>query len=155
MGKVVVRTSEIVGDMKEVNEVEWESAEDYIDYCNTLLEADMNIDGYTGEEFIIDLDGCGEDCVACQEIELDEQEQEEYDGGERYGLLLTEDEAYTLQVLLGSVRPDAQSASISSKLEDLTGFEPDLEDWERMKCKIMPSGEEIVDFELFFTEGEV
>ena len=49
-----------------------------------------------------------------------------------YNITLTEDEVYTLQILLGFVACDQECNSISEKLEEVSGECVDLEDYERV-----------------------
>lgn len=49
-----------------------------------------------------------------------------------YTLNLTEHEAYTLQLLLGFVAADNEVYSLSRKLGDLTGYETDTYDFDRV-----------------------
>ena len=51
---------------------------------------------------------------------------------QKYALILTSDEVYTLQILLGFVAADAECYSISNKLLDLTGEEMDTYDFDRI-----------------------
>lgn len=54
---------------------------------------------------------------------------------EEYTLTLTEDEAYTLQVLLGYV-VDGECNRISEKLEKLTGEDMQCEDYDKLYFKV-------------------
>lgn len=49
-----------------------------------------------------------------------------------YNITLTEDEVYTLQILLGFVACDQECNSISEKLEEVSGECVDLEDYGRV-----------------------
>jgi hypothetical protein len=49
-----------------------------------------------------------------------------------YTLTLTENEVYTLQVVLGFVAADKECYSVSQKLVDLTGEEMDAYDYDRV-----------------------
>ena len=49
-----------------------------------------------------------------------------------YNITLTENEVYTLQILLGFVACDQECNSISRKLEGVSGECVDLEDYERV-----------------------
>lgn len=51
---------------------------------------------------------------------------------EKYALVLTQDEAYTLQILLGFVAADSECYSIAQKLVDLTNEEMDTYDFDRI-----------------------
>ena len=53
-----------------------------------------------------------------------------------YNITLTEDEVYTLQILLGFVACDQECNSISEKLEDVSGECVDLEDYERVSFSV-------------------
>lgn len=53
-----------------------------------------------------------------------------------YNITLTEDEVYTLQVLLGFVACDEECNSIQVKLEEATGECVDLEDYERVQFSV-------------------
>lgn len=47
-----------------------------------------------------------------------------------FTLEITEDEAYTLQLLLGFVASDSEAYSVSAKLAYLTEYEPDTYDFD-------------------------
>lgn len=49
-----------------------------------------------------------------------------------YSITLTEDEVYTLQILLGFVACDKQCGSIAQKLSSVSGEEMDCEDYDRV-----------------------
>lgn len=51
---------------------------------------------------------------------------------EKYALILTPDECYTLQILLGFVANDNECYSVSRKLLDLTNEEMDTCDFDRI-----------------------
>lgn len=53
-----------------------------------------------------------------------------------YNITLTEDELYTLQILLGFVACDQECNSISEKLEEVSGECVDLEDYERVSFSV-------------------
>lgn len=53
-----------------------------------------------------------------------------------YNITLTEDEVYTLQILLGFVACDKECASVSEKLEEATGECVELEDYERVQFSV-------------------
>lgn len=53
-----------------------------------------------------------------------------------YTLELSEDEAYTLQLLLGFVAADKEVYSISSKIDALTGVYMDCEDFDRVSFSV-------------------
>ena len=53
-----------------------------------------------------------------------------------YTITLTEDEVYTLQILLGFVACDQECSSISEKLEEVSGECVDLEDYERVSFSV-------------------
>lgn len=53
-----------------------------------------------------------------------------------YNITLTEDEVYTLQILLGFVACDQECSSISEKLEEVSGECVDLEDYERVQFSV-------------------
>ena len=53
-----------------------------------------------------------------------------------YNITLTEDEVYTLQILLGFVACDQECSSISEKLEEVSGECVDLEDYERVSFSV-------------------
>ena len=53
-----------------------------------------------------------------------------------YTITLTEDELYTLQILLGFVACDQECNSISEKLEFVSGECVDLEDYERVSFSV-------------------
>ena len=53
-----------------------------------------------------------------------------------YNITLTEDEIYTLQILLGFVACDKECSKISEKLEEATGECVDLEDYERVSFSV-------------------
>jgi len=53
-----------------------------------------------------------------------------------YTITLTEDELYTLQILLGFVACDQECNSISMKLEEVSGECVDLEDYERASFSV-------------------
>ena len=53
-----------------------------------------------------------------------------------YNITLTEDEVYTLQILLGFVACDQECSSISEKLEEVSGEEVDLYDYERVQFSV-------------------
>ena len=53
-----------------------------------------------------------------------------------YTITLTEDEVYTLQILLGFVACDQECNSISEKLEEVSGECVDLEDYERVSFSV-------------------
>ena len=53
-----------------------------------------------------------------------------------YNITLTENEVYTLQILLGFVACDQECASISEKLEEVSGECVDLEDYERVSFSV-------------------
>ena len=53
-----------------------------------------------------------------------------------YNITLTENELYTLQILLGFVACDQECNSISEKLEEVSGECVDLEDYERVSFSI-------------------
>lgn len=53
-----------------------------------------------------------------------------------YNITLTEDELYTLQILLGFVACDQECSSISMKLEEVSGECVDLEDYERVSFSV-------------------
>ena len=53
-----------------------------------------------------------------------------------YNITLTEDEVYTLQILLGFVACDQECNSISEKLEEVSGECVDLEDYERVSFSV-------------------
>jgi len=53
-----------------------------------------------------------------------------------YNITLTEDELYTLQILLGFVACDQECSSISEKLEEVSGECVDLEDYERVSFSV-------------------
>ena len=54
----------------------------------------------------------------------------------RFNLELTEDEVYTLQILLGFVACDQECNSISEKLEEVSGECVELEDYERVQFSV-------------------
>lgn len=49
-----------------------------------------------------------------------------------YNIPLSEDEIYTLQILLGFVACDEECNSIQTKLDDAVGEEVDAEDYDRV-----------------------
>jgi hypothetical protein len=51
---------------------------------------------------------------------------------EKYALILTPDEVYTLQILLGFVASDSECYSVQKKLVDLTDEEMDTYDFDRV-----------------------
>ena len=51
-------------------------------------------------------------------------------------ITLTENEVYTLQILLGFVACDQECNSISEKLEEVSGECVDLEDYERVSFSV-------------------
>ena len=53
-----------------------------------------------------------------------------------YNITLTENEVYTLQILLGFVACDQECNSISEKLEEVSGECVDLEDYERVQFSV-------------------
>ncbi len=53
-----------------------------------------------------------------------------------YNITLTENELYTLQILLGFVACDQECSSISEKLEEVSGECVDLEDYERVSFSV-------------------
>ena len=53
-----------------------------------------------------------------------------------YNIILTENELYTLQILLGFVACDQECNSISEKLEEVSGECVDLEDYERVQFSV-------------------
>lgn len=53
-----------------------------------------------------------------------------------YNITLTENELYTLQILLGFVACDQECSSISEKLEFVSGDCVDLEDYERVSFSV-------------------
>ena len=53
-----------------------------------------------------------------------------------YNITLTENEVYTLQILLGFVACDQECNSISEKLEEVSGECVDLEDYERVSFSV-------------------
>ena len=53
-----------------------------------------------------------------------------------YNVALTENELYTLQILLGFVACDQECNSISMKLEEVSGECVDLEDYERVQFSV-------------------
>ena len=53
-----------------------------------------------------------------------------------YNVTLTENEVYTLQILLGFVACDQECNSISEKLEEVSGECVDLEDYERVSFSV-------------------
>ena len=53
-----------------------------------------------------------------------------------YNITLTEDEVYTLQILLGFVACDKECNSIQVKLEEATGECVELEDYERVQFSV-------------------
>ena len=53
-----------------------------------------------------------------------------------YNITLTENEVYTLQILLGFVACDQECNSISEKLEEVSGEEVDLYDYERVQFSV-------------------
>ena len=53
-----------------------------------------------------------------------------------YNITLTENEVYTLQILLGFVACDQECNSISEKLEEVSGEEVDLYDYERASFSV-------------------
>lgn len=53
-----------------------------------------------------------------------------------YNITLTEDEVYTLQILLGFVACDQECSSISEKLEEVSGECVELEDYERVSFSV-------------------
>jgi len=53
-----------------------------------------------------------------------------------YNITLTEDELYTLQILLGFVACDQECNSVSMKLEEVSGECVDLEDYERASFSV-------------------
>ena len=53
-----------------------------------------------------------------------------------YYITLTENEVYTLQILLGFVACDQECNSISEKLEEASGECVDLEDYERVSFSV-------------------
>ena len=53
-----------------------------------------------------------------------------------YNITLTENEAYTLQILLGFAACDQECNSISEKLEEVSGECVDLEDYERVSFSV-------------------
>ena len=53
-----------------------------------------------------------------------------------YTITLTENEVYTLQILLGFVACDQECNSISMKLEEVSGECVDLEDYERVSFSV-------------------
>lgn len=53
-----------------------------------------------------------------------------------YNITLTEDEVYTLQILLGFVACDKECSKISEKLEEATGECVELEDYERVQFSV-------------------
>ena len=53
-----------------------------------------------------------------------------------YNITLTENELYTLQILLGFVACDQECNSISEKLEEVSGECVDLEDYERVQFSV-------------------
>ena len=53
-----------------------------------------------------------------------------------YNITLTEDELYTLQIILGFVACDQECSSISEKLEEASGECVDLEDYERVSFSV-------------------
>ena len=53
-----------------------------------------------------------------------------------YNITLTENEVYTLQILLGFVACDQECSSISMKLEAVSGECVDLEDYERVSFSV-------------------
>lgn len=57
-----------------------------------------------------------------------------------YTITLTEDEAYTVQILLGLVSGDEEVHNVLSKLEAATEDEARLEDYERLEFYYDPSG---------------
>lgn len=54
----------------------------------------------------------------------------------RFKLEITEDEAYTLQLLLGFVANDNDAYSLSKKLVELTDYEMGMSDFERVAFSI-------------------
>ena len=55
---------------------------------------------------------------------------------EKYALILTSDEIYTLQILLGFVASDSECYSVAGKLVDLVGEEMDTYDFDRVSFSI-------------------
>ena len=53
-----------------------------------------------------------------------------------YNVALTENELYTLQILLGFVACDQECNSISMKLEEVSGECVELEDYERVSFSV-------------------
>jgi len=53
-----------------------------------------------------------------------------------YNITLTEDELYTLQILLGFVACDQECNNISEKLEEVSGECVELEDYERVSFSV-------------------
>lgn len=53
-----------------------------------------------------------------------------------YNITLTENEVYTLQILLGFVACDQECNSISEKLEEVSGECVELEDYERVQFSV-------------------
>lgn len=53
-----------------------------------------------------------------------------------YNITLTENELYTLQILLGFVACDQECSKISEKLEEVSGECVDLEDYERVQFSV-------------------
>lgn len=53
-----------------------------------------------------------------------------------YNITLTENEVYTLQILLGFVACDQECNSISMKLEEVSGECVDLYDYERVSFSV-------------------
>lgn len=105
MGKVTVRSLSVVGDIESMYEVEWGDAKDYLESLDVGGNEDYN-----------------------NEIEYLEDSCEQND----VIIELTNHEAYTLQLLLGVVHGDRQCDDITEKLEKLTGFVPECEDYERL-----------------------
>ena len=66
-----------------------------------------------------------------------------------YNITLTENELYTLQILLGFVACDQECSSISMKLEEVSGECVDLEDYERASFSVenMDTGKVILTSE--------
>ncbi len=66
-----------------------------------------------------------------------------------YNITLTENEVYTLQILLGFVACDQECNSISEKLEEVSGECVDLEDYERVSFSVenMDTGKVILTTE--------
>ena len=53
-----------------------------------------------------------------------------------YNITLTENELYTLQILLGFVACDQECNSVSMKLEEVSGECMDVEDYERASFSV-------------------